>query len=145
MAEEACSLLSKATQIAKFMGPTMGPTWVLSAPDRPHLGPTNLAIRALYHRLGTHSNAMPVTHISVTCNAIIFYAQNFLWTNVECSISMLGESYLSCRTWCRAIGQTVPWANLLPLPTDLLVKQPLGSKRGHFIHLLNIWCIQVLF
>ena len=25
----------------------MGPTWVLSAPDGPHVGPINLAIRAL--------------------------------------------------------------------------------------------------
>ena len=29
------------SQIAKFMGPT----WVLSAPDGPHVGPMNLAIR----------------------------------------------------------------------------------------------------
>ena len=39
------------TQIAKFTRPTwgqhganMGPTWVLSAPDGPHVGPMNLAI-----------------------------------------------------------------------------------------------------
>ena len=31
------------SQIAKFMGPT----WVLSAPDGPHVGPMNLAIRGL--------------------------------------------------------------------------------------------------
>ena len=29
------------TQIAKFMGPT----WVMSAPNGPHVGPMNLAIR----------------------------------------------------------------------------------------------------
>ena len=33
------------TQIAKFMGPT----WVLSAPDGPHVGPMNLAIRVDMH------------------------------------------------------------------------------------------------
>ena len=32
------------TQIAKFMGANMGPTWVLSATDGPHVGPMNLAI-----------------------------------------------------------------------------------------------------
>ena len=32
---------STVSQIAKFMGPT----WVLSAPDGPHVGPMNLAIR----------------------------------------------------------------------------------------------------
>ena len=33
------------TQIEKFRGANMGPTWVLSAPDGPHVGPMNLAIR----------------------------------------------------------------------------------------------------
>ena len=27
----------------------MGPTWVLSAPDVPHVGPMNLAMGALFH------------------------------------------------------------------------------------------------
>ena len=30
---------------SKLHGANMGPTWVLSAPDGPHVGPTNLAIR----------------------------------------------------------------------------------------------------
>ena len=30
---------------SKVHGANMGPTWVLSAPDVPHVGPTNLAIR----------------------------------------------------------------------------------------------------
>ena len=34
------------SQIARFMGPTWGPpAWALSAPDGPHVGPMNLAIR----------------------------------------------------------------------------------------------------
>ena len=36
------------TQIAKFMGHT----WVLSAPDGPHVGPMNLAIRVLVQCVG---------------------------------------------------------------------------------------------
>ena len=32
----------KTTQIAKSVGANMGPTWVLSAPDGPHVGPMNL-------------------------------------------------------------------------------------------------------
>ena len=32
-------------QITMIMGPHMGPTWVLSAPDGPHVCPMNLAIR----------------------------------------------------------------------------------------------------
>ena len=38
------SLLRTFSQIAKFMGPTGGPTWVLTAPGGPHVGPMNLAI-----------------------------------------------------------------------------------------------------
>ena len=30
---------------SKVRGANMGPTWVLSAPDGPHAGPMNLAIR----------------------------------------------------------------------------------------------------
>ena len=31
----------------KIFGANMGPTWVLSAPDGPHVGPINLAVRAV--------------------------------------------------------------------------------------------------
>ena len=34
-------------QIAKFMGPTWGHTWVLSVPDGPHVGPMNLTIKVV--------------------------------------------------------------------------------------------------
>ena len=35
---------------SKVHGANMGPTWVLSAPDGPHVGPVNLAIRAPYRQ-----------------------------------------------------------------------------------------------
>ena len=38
-------LWKKTTPDSKFLGANMGPTWVLSAPDGPHVGPMNLAIR----------------------------------------------------------------------------------------------------
>ena len=41
----------KTYQITKFMGPTW-PPWVLSAPDGPHVGPMNLAMRDIYHQAG---------------------------------------------------------------------------------------------
>ena len=34
----------KGSPDSKFHGANMGPTWVLSAPDGPHVGPMNLAI-----------------------------------------------------------------------------------------------------
>ena len=33
---------------SKVHGANMGPTWVLSSPDGPHVGPMNLAIRVIY-------------------------------------------------------------------------------------------------
>ena len=33
--------------IFKVHGANMGPTWVLSSPDGPHVGPMNLAIRVI--------------------------------------------------------------------------------------------------
>ena len=45
----ASELTPVAKQIpdCKVLGANMGPTWGLSAPDGPHVGPTNLAIRGL--------------------------------------------------------------------------------------------------
>ena len=42
---------------SKVHGANMGPTWVLSAPDGPHVGPKNLAIRVLLQS-AIHSNTM---------------------------------------------------------------------------------------
>ena len=39
-----------ATQVARVHGANMGPTWVLSAPDGPHVGLMNLAISVLYRK-----------------------------------------------------------------------------------------------
>ena len=38
---------------SKVHGANMGPTWVLSAPDGPHVGPMNLAIRGIARQDGT--------------------------------------------------------------------------------------------
>ena len=40
------------SQKTKFMGPTWDPSWVLSAPDGPHVGPMNFAIRGYTDILG---------------------------------------------------------------------------------------------
>ena len=37
--------LTHNIQDGKIHGANMGPTWVLSAPDGPHVGPMNLAMR----------------------------------------------------------------------------------------------------
>ena len=45
---------------SKFHGASMGPTWVLSAPDGPHVGPMKLAIRG-YH--GRQSYPFPTASV----------------------------------------------------------------------------------
>ena len=42
-----CQIVCVAFPDSKVHGPNMGPTWVLSAPDGPHIGRMNLAIRVV--------------------------------------------------------------------------------------------------
>ena len=43
---------------SKVPGANMGPTWVLSAPDVPHVSPMNLAIRVSMYRESHHKDEM---------------------------------------------------------------------------------------
>ena len=45
---------------SKVQGANMGPTWVLSAPDGPHVGPMNLAIRE-----GLYLTQVTATHLKI--------------------------------------------------------------------------------
>ena len=50
---------------SKVHGANMGPTWVLSAPDGPHVGPMSLAIRDHYKLCvmkGTFAKGQPRTN-----------------------------------------------------------------------------------
>ena len=49
-------IASICSQIATFMGPNIGPTWVLSAPGRPHVGRINLVIRVVFECSTSESN-----------------------------------------------------------------------------------------
>ena len=40
-------MVAGTAQGSKVHGANMGPTWVMSAPDGPHVGPMNLAIRVV--------------------------------------------------------------------------------------------------
>ena len=48
----------------------MGPTWVLAAPDGPHVGPMNLAIRVVIVRKSKVNDNQETNKI-VGCNAAI--------------------------------------------------------------------------
>ena len=52
----------------------MGPTWVLSAPDGPHVGPMNLAIRVMYSNAHSHASDNPVpAHTGAVYNSAAHY------------------------------------------------------------------------
>ena len=52
---------------SKIHGANMGPTWVLSAPDGPHVGPMNLAIREYtYNQAAGQINA--ASPVLLHCN-----------------------------------------------------------------------------
>ena len=42
-----CTAVFNTDPDSKVHGANMGPTWVLSAPDGPHVGPMNLAVRGV--------------------------------------------------------------------------------------------------
>ena len=48
----------------------MGPTWVLSAPDGPHVGPISLAIRGVEYNLWVHS-LIYILHLSLLYHVIL--------------------------------------------------------------------------
>ena len=53
------------SQIAKFMGPNMGPTWVLLAPNGPHVDPMSFAIRSIMSLVSWESNTFRIHHRKV--------------------------------------------------------------------------------
>ena len=50
---------------SKVHGDNMGPTWVLSAPDAPHVGPMNLAIGGVLIVVFSKAAAMKITPHSI--------------------------------------------------------------------------------
>ena len=54
--------------VSKVHGANMGPTWVLSAPDGPHVGPMNLAILGIHHHSKRH---LPVAHVGQVRHEIL--------------------------------------------------------------------------
>ena len=55
---------------SKVHGASKGPTWVLSAPDGPHVGPMNLAIRERIGETGARPTSTPdntMTRVGTQC------------------------------------------------------------------------------
>ena len=79
----------------------MGPTWVLSAPDGPHVGPMNIAIKEAYSsmpELRHHWRACMNNYIPYkTMHMVIFYAiisvKPYLYKGTQIHDLLLGQQY----------------------------------------------------
>ena len=85
----------------------MGPTWVLSAPDGPHVGPMNLAIRDCYYLFiiwmacyGWTLSTFPKDTVSKT--AVVCILQN-LFILVQCNFDNKTPDYFSLRCCDNAV------------------------------------------
>ena len=63
---------------SEFHGANMGPTWVLSAPDGPHVGPMNLTIRVVFVKETCVAATSCVCHVKVS-----EWAANLSLTNLN--------------------------------------------------------------
>ena len=63
----------------KVPGANMGPTWDLSAPDGPHVGPTNLAIRGRL-RVMTVSDWCRLTHTPRETQKNLLQTRSIIWS-----------------------------------------------------------------
>ena len=61
---------------SKVHGDNKGPTWVLSAPDRPHIGPMNLAIRVITSKWNWDVMIHDCFKIIIHCSAVITFRQS---------------------------------------------------------------------
>ena len=101
---------------SKFHGANMGPTWVLSAPEGPHVGPRNLAIR-----------------VTKQWQIIIMLFQDvvyFWWTHTINSLL----------TWCQQFVLQLTWA------TATKIVQPSSSVSNRQVCLSytmtdRVWCL----
>ena len=90
------------------MGPTWGTTWVLSAPDGPHVGPMNLAIR-LVVSFGRHSDVLVSGRRLFQCVIGCSFSEMSYVTDHMCS------KYYRCCTFIRIFGDNDTYILVLAL------------------------------
>ena len=107
---------------SKVLGANMGPTWVLSAPDGPRVGPMNLAIRVTKGSLDI--NVWCLNHL---CTCSCWWPANFryddIWGRVMCDKQVCRKGHcpesLTVRIhWCRnkmveILRATFSWVRLI--------------------------------
>ena len=74
--------LTQTLPDSEVHGANMGPTWVLSAPDGPHVGPTNLAIRTVYLNNDQHGRQNTLEIFRDKYDLVITRPSNAPWTAI---------------------------------------------------------------
>ena len=82
-----CKTAPSSSPVSKVCVANMGPTWVLSAPDGPHVGPMNLAIRVTLH----------------ATKGMVYFASIMRWEagprlNIKDRLSRYGDSHVKDKT-----------------------------------------------
>ena len=121
----------------------MGPTWVLSAPDGPHVGPMNLTIRVLLGFWSSNYSERKTEHTNVcTIRTIIpriVYNENnschmcpFTPARNENTNSRIITS-IPVPFWCRIPHSTTTAKGQVTEPsnTDVVVMAPLNKRKSH--------------
>ena len=86
---------------SKVHGANMGPTWVLSAPDGPHVGPMKLAIGVVLYFLKTIQHAKGQSTQHMTTISQLTLAHSMTTDHSSCVDGDLGtgtNTYLLCTT-----------------------------------------------
>ena len=98
------SWIDHISSYSKVQGANMGPTWVLPAPDGPHVGPMKLAIVRLHcphltylwlSSMLVRDQIMIQSHVLECKKLITFYAYILAWTKLSRHISM-SLAFLCC-------------------------------------------------
>ena len=101
---------------SKVQGANVGPTWVLSAPDGPHVGPLNLAIRG-----PLHITASTGPDVSGICGDF-----SKMTETTKFPISQEAPMNLICTFRISAISPGAQWVNSSP-PSAAYMRQRIGS------------------
>ena len=116
----------------KVHGASMGPTWVLSAPDGPHVGPTNLAIRGSMPSLHEVNPETYAYWLSLDTFCIVWWHKFYPYNS-----GLLGYGLSSITvpsqlaSWCLK-SQTTPL--LVQLHLRMNIKENIKTPRHKQLH-----------
>ena len=96
-----CAIILCTAPDSKVHGANMWPTWVLSAPDGPHAGPTNLVIWQFRPIMTSGFFIRPHVIHPATKLSIFFWTQQSIYMSVYWSIAGWDNGWASCR--CQTI------------------------------------------